>query len=450
MRLSTKDKESILNRTLSLDCPVLELVPQSPSSSLGQYRGSGSVAPSEAGHFDIKLYNPEPVPFEEVFAALHWKAGELIDESYYYRLTAVDVQGRRWQADGLLPDRNAGPAGSVIVAKATKLTLREEGTTSVTKHFLHLVFASKIGFPANVLVKTERLVGGTARSWKQELSAAQFSAAGIEFAVEEDTGATYLSAKSESVPFDEKAIDCIIEAFAFVTGNLSRWSILERHDGSVIETRVQATSPDGKRSRIGPPIQATGPNPDVWVLFERYLSYGLKSAETFHPLGPLVRGILASGTAAIEVEALTLSVSVETLLTTHFSNVTPADPDIEKNIKIGASLVSAAICLDKSFRNRLIGALTAMKTPRAKDFLVHLHDRQLLEAGLVKTYDELRNKSAHRVGVNWAEFQSYLNQCSAALVLFYQLVFLRIGYTGQYTDYATYNYPLRGFDATLA
>lgn len=211
MPLNTKDRESILNRTLTLDCPVLELVPQSPSSTLSQYRGSGSVALSEAGHFEIKLYYSQPVPFEEVFVALHWKAGELIDESYYYRLTAVDVQGRRWQADGILPDCNAGPAGAVIVAKATQLTLREESTTRVGKHSLRLVFASKVRFPANALVKTEKLVGGAARGWKHELSAAQFSCSRIEFEVEEDAGATYLSASSESASFDDKAIDCIIE-----------------------------------------------------------------------------------------------------------------------------------------------------------------------------------------------------------------------------------------------
>lgn len=443
--LNDNDKKSILSGALVLDCPVLELAPQSPSSTFSQYRGSGSVVINEAGHFDIKLYCPEQVPFDEVFAALNWKAGEIINESYYYRLTAVDWQGRRWQADGILLDPNTGPGGTVIIAKATKLTLQEESPISVTKHFLRLAFASKIGFPANVFVMTEKHVGGAARGGKHELSVAQFSAAGIEFEVEEDTGATYLFAKSEDVPFDEQAIDCIIAAFAFVTGNLSRWSLLEmRH-----ETRVQATSSDHKRSRIGPPIQTAPLNHDVWVLFERYLSYGLKGAGAFHPLGALVRGILASGTVAIEVEALILSVSVETLLTTHFSNVMPADPDTERNIKIAKSLVNAAICLDESFRNRLIGSLATMKKLRAKDVLVYLRDRQLLEAGLVKTYGELRNKSAHGVDVNWAELQSHLNQCGAVLVLFYQLVFLQIGYTGQYTDYATYGYPLHSFGKTL-
>jgi hypothetical protein len=70
MHLNSKDKESILDKTFALNCPVLELVPQSLSSDLSPYRGSGSIELNEAGHFEIKLYMSKEVPIEEVFAGL--------------------------------------------------------------------------------------------------------------------------------------------------------------------------------------------------------------------------------------------------------------------------------------------------------------------------------------------------------------------------------------------
>lgn len=446
MPLNSKEKESLLDGTFALDCPMLELVPRNPSSTLSSYQGAGSIILNEAGHFEIKLYTRGEAPLEEVFAPLRWEIGKLIHGDNYYNLIAWDVRGRKWQAEGLLPNHNSGSNGTVISGKASQLTLREEKTGG---HFLHLTFRSEVRFAPNRVVRTERRVDGNIRNWKGDLNLAQFVACGIEFEIEKVNGVTHLMAASKSVSFDEKTVDCIAQTFTFITGDMARWTLSEMGDGAEVETRVLATVPTDKRSRIGPPIRHDVQHQDVWVLFERYLSYGLKSAETFHPLGPLVRGILASGLAAIEVQALVLSVSVESLLNNHFSKVMPEDPVTATNIQAVEKLVNEAGCLDDGFRKRLTGTLANMKRPRAKDFLFHLRDQNLLDADLVKSYGELRNKSAHGGDVNWGDFQSHLDQCSAVLVLFYQLVFLRIGYTGQYTNYADYGYPPRSFIAAL-
>ena len=48
------------------------------------------------------------------------------------------------------------------------------------------------------------------------------------------------------------------------------------------------------------------------------------------------------------------------------------------------------------------------------------------------------------------DLQTYINLCDSILVLFYQLIFLVIGYTGYYTDYSTYHYPNKKFDKNLS
>jgi hypothetical protein len=145
-----------------------------------------------------------------------------------------------------------------------------------------------------------------------------------------------------------------------------------------------------------------------------------------------------------------LSVSVESLLTSQFSDLLSDNDKMTENIQRATGLVNGATGLDENFRNRLLGAVAAMKNPRAKDFLINLQDRNLIESTLVKVYGGLRNRSAHGVAVTWGEIQSYLNQCGSVLVLFYQLIFLKVGYRGPYTDYGTYGYPLKNFEATLS
>ena len=87
-----------------------------------------------------------------------------------------------------------------------------------------------------------------------------------------------------------------------------------------------------------------------------------------------------------------------------------------------------------------------MKNARAKDILFKLRDNGIIDKQLIKVYGNLRNKAAHGVNDTGADLQNYSNEISAVLVLFNQLVFLLIGYNGEYTDYGTYNYPTRTFE----
>ena len=395
LTLSDEDKESILNRTLVLDCPVLELVPLCPSSTRPHYRGSGSVTLSEAGYFEIKLYQPESVPLPVVAALLEFQIGVILPKKYYYSLTATDIKGRRWQTDSFPPPSPPTHAGgAVIIAKAKRIKLRQKSTTTVTANLLYLVFPAKIDFPANVL----------------------------------------------------------ISAFKFVTANLNPWSILELRHDSDVEIYVQATGPDTGPSGIEPPNRDDSPSEDTWLLFERYLSYCLTSPEEGHSLWALVHNVLWSGSAHIGVQALTLCVSVEALLKTHFSDVMPADPETEQNIKKAKEIFNASSCLDEKFRKRLDGALESFTKTRPADRLNELCKKKLIDLRLIESWTKLRNASAHGDLVNFtdrAKLNRHIDKCNAVLVLFYQLVFLLIGYAGQYTDYATHGYPQRLFEARL-
>ncbi len=453
MPLDAKDIDALLQRNFVLDFPKLTFSPQNLSlaTTEGIYTGSGYASLNDKGYFEIKSYHPEPVSIKEVFAPLHWKAGEIIKESLYYRLRATDIQGIEWSADGILPDWSTGPGGSMVVAKAVKLVFRESRQSKGSKNYLRIIFATRIKFPPNTVVKTEKLVNEKTRKRSHTLSVAQISSNAIDFEIEEEGNSTVLSAVSGSVLFDEKVINCIIDTFSFITGTTERWSLLEIAQGETIETRVQATNVDATRSRVGPPIHGTVPNPDVWRLFDQFLSFGLNSStDDRHPLGPLVHSVISSGKSALEVEALTLSTSIESLLKTQFAELLSENAATERNIEVASKQIESTLTLDANFRKRVLGALSAMKSPRAKDFLAKLEELKLIEPTFVKVYGELRNKSAHGIGVEWAEIQSYLNQCSTMLVLFYQLIFLRIRYTGSYTDYGTYEYPRKDFMGNLA
>jgi hypothetical protein len=449
MPLTPKEEESVVENTFALDCPWLQLKAQSPEKS--SYVGSGAVSLNDEGFFEVKLLSPDPLSIGEAMPE-HWPIGEVLGREYYYTLEARDFKGRVFGAEGLLPMRHTGPGGTVIYAKAWSVTLTEEAEERLEKSYLRVVFPKEVRFPANTLVSEEKLIGGQRETLKRRLSAATFLSCGIEFQIEFEaaTGTTTISAASNEIVFDETTVNCIIDAFAFITASMEPWSIVQTWTKHQTETRIRSRGFAKRRSRIGPPLSTSLPGDDVWKLFDRYLAFGLDSSdESRHPLASYVRAVLTSGASVLDVEELVLSVTIESLLREQFSFLPLEHENLDTQIEAITDLLNAQDHLDETFRRRLFGALQAMKSPRAKDRLMALMKRSLIDENFVKTYGTFRGKSAHGVGVNWAEIESHIHQSNAMLVLFYQLVFLKIGYQGPYIDYGSSGYPERRFEADL-
>lgn len=450
MPLSPQEKESVVKDSFVLDCPWMSLNSNSPQGP--SYVGSGSVSLTDEGFFQVKVLSPNPLPIEEALPELHWPIGEILGDEHYYTLEARDFKDRRFVATGLLPVRHTGPGGTIFYAKARSITLREEPATESDNNYLRVTFAEEIRFPANTLVSEEKQVGGKREALKRELSAAKLTSCEIEFQIELEkaVGTTSISAHSTATTFDEKTVNCIIDSFAFVTGNLTAWSILETWSKQKTETQIRARLRQQRSSRIRQPLASAGFDSKVWSLFDRYLLFGLNSKnESNHPLASYVRAVIASSRGPLDVEELVLSVSIESLLRTQYSELLIEHKNLDAQIEIVVKLLTDNSCLDDQFRKRVSGAMQAMKNPRAKDSLVALEKLGLIDVSLVRLYGTFRGRSAHGVGVNWKEIASHIKQSTAMLVLFYQLIFLKIGYQGPYTDYHSPGYPEMSFEGDL-
>lgn len=440
--------EELLLGRFDLDCPRIELTPCVPTSKNKPLSGSGYIAINKDGHFDLKVYFPDAFPIDEVFEKLNWKPGKVIDDEAYYDLVAYDLAGHKWQAERFIPDKNSGPSGSMIIGKLPELRKIEENHATSNKGVIQLHFNKVIKVPLNTAVKELETVGESTRKMKTSIRLARFEACGIDFEIEENEGHTKLSAISKSVIFTDVTIDRIFESFSFVTSHSESWSILLIRNSETIETRVRAVKSRRLKSRTPPPIsyQRLQESGAVWVLFDRYLEHVLANETDYlHPISQENYAVIESGKASLDVEALTLSVSIESLLREELSSFYKVSPDLTKNICVAKELVKESEILDEDFKNRTIGSLSAMKNARAKDILFALRDMGLIDEALIKIYGILRNKSAHGTKSSGGDVQNYYNQVSALQVLFFQLVFLVIEYSGEYTDYGTYGYPTKKF-----
>lgn len=451
--MKQRELEEFLQGRFELDCPRIELTPCVLASKKQALSGSGYIALNEDGHFDLKVYFPDAFPIGEVFETLNWETGKVIGNEAYYNLVAYDIAGREWQAERFIPDKNSGPNGSMIIGKLPELRKIEKKQETSNKGFIQVHFNKVIKVPLNTAVKELETAGESTRKVRSSISLARFEACGIDFEIKENEGHTELNAISDSIVFSDVTINRIFESFSFVTSHSESWSILLVRNSDTIETRVRAVNARRLKSRTPPPIsyQRIQESGAVWVLFDRYLEHVLANETDYrHPISQENYAVIESGKASLDVEALTLSVSIESLLREELNSFYQASPALTKNICVAKELVEESKILDEDFKKRIIGSLSGMKNARAKDILFALRDIGLIDEALIRIYGSLRNKSAHGAKGSGGDVQNYFNQVSALQVLFFQLVFLVIDYSGEYTDYGTYGYPTKQFNGRRA
>ena len=148
---------------------------------------------------------------------------------------------------------------------------------------------------------------------------------------------------------------------------------------------------------------------------------------------------------------MVISIAVESVVKENFSNIkfeineSNKLNDHDQISKVREWLADSG--LKASFKERLEGSLGAMKKGiRAIDYLKCLEKKGIIRTELVKAWKKIRDKSAHGRTIKPNEVQEFWSLCNKVIVLFNQLVFLTIGYTGRYTDYGEVGWNIKVFD----
>ena len=276
---------------------------------------------------------------------------------------------------------------------------------------------------------------------------ARFQAAGFGFEIRKEEGGISVHGHSKWEPITYSTPMRIHEALQFVLGRVLRWSVLEIQAGGGTLTRVSAVPDNRHKTRVGPPIAYRGIDKDgfIWTLFDRYLTYALPyREELYHPVFGLFHSIIESGAASLEAEMLASSVGIEALLKEAFGYFGQPTETLSHEIKA----VRKGICgmsITPSMKQRVLGSLSSMLSLSPKDQLYAMKNAGLIEERLIKAWGKLRNKAAHGTIIDPTEIENYVRLCDSNIVLFYQLLFLAIGYSGVYTDYSTVGYRDRIF-----
>jgi hypothetical protein len=444
---------SYMERSFILECPRMVLRKESGHRV---YQGPGSIYQTPEGQLEFKLYASAPPDIEALARLLgpdSNKAGELIPHSDYFRLEATALNGDVWRGKSILPDFSHGISlGSVVTGQLYQVVRTvTDSTVTESKSGLSLRFAEDFDFPGNARKITKTFIGDAEASISGHWKDARFEAAGFTFHLEKDGGSVLLSARSKGDSLPPNFYLRICEALEFTLFDPVRWVIRTEWKNGQTSTMLRPFPMPYTRKSNRPPVGFVSRRTEehVWRLFGKYLEHiALDACDDEHSLAKSVHFAVLGDMGPLDVGLLALSVATEGALKTGFPNLAVPDDALREQIEAAEILISNST-LNASFKPRILGSLRAMQFPRAKDRLLALQKAGVARQELVKAWEATRNPAVHADPLDHSGIEELYRNYQSALTLFNELIFLVVGYSGQYTDYSVAGWPLREFEKSM-
>lgn len=408
------------------------------------FKGPGSISRVTDGQLRLKLYSPGE--FKDGFGLIDLPAGTVIPRADLFDVEAVDMNGHSWRSDGIWPHVSVSFATdmAIVNGKVDRLIGTRAPFNSEKRH-LSFAFHSDAKFPVNQRDQIERKIGDELLSANYSHSAAELEFDGLRFRIFRDGELLRTQVAGDWPPeaAEEFALH-VVSALQFMLGGRLQADVLTLTSGETQTQIVQSVDREHLKFEIRPPRHwGSSANEGVtWDIFRSFLRHvrGAPSGNA-RELCRWTAEVIDTGRTPLEVSSLVLSVAVEGivgLLQGKESTDTALLADVTRALEVASSAEFPA-----SLKPRIIGAIRSMKQLRARDYLEKLVEKGAVSAEHVAAWIALRNATAHADASEGDWIVPTIQKSAVVLALYYQLVFMLIGYRGPYTDYSQIGWPER-------
>ena len=366
---------------------------------------------------------------------------ESSDEKGYHYFRGIDEYGSLWKFNTLnigfqLPGSSKGTYS--IYGKFETLEQISHLPEKSGSNYLEFIFSDKFLFPYNKSEKIESKRGKDTIRLQYE-STIDYCQNNLKIRSLKSENLIYIIFEKDR--FHENYDIRILESLKFITGQQLRPGIIRKKKNTQIHSLYFAENNDNNY-KIEPPIWIDKyPNDKYeysWVLFCKILSSISKyKGQLYTPIGAEINGLIGAGPAFFETKLLNIGVRVEGILNILYPKLGVPNDIILDNISRLVQYISD-FKDNNPIKIRLISSLNNMKKSRAKDRLLELKKRGVINKEQYDSWSKLRNQSAHAVrdrGKDW--FEKSYNRYSHVLEMLYRIIFYSIKYNGIYTSYVT-------------
>lgn len=451
-------KNAFLEGKLSIDCVEIRLT-QKGSAEPRVYSSAGFIrADPELGAEARLVFKRDPSSPYDIFASFREMSsvhsGELIPDSHYYRLEAIDVTGNVWINPSVMPKFEHRVHAEILTFACDHIEAQISADNKAD--FVHFVFPEDLKFPMNISTSHKELVRGQERlSIKRTLSSGTASGMQVHYhrCSIDKTGDAFelvalaLASDNRQVPerFDER----LLEAIRFCSATRASPVMSEVSQAGQRVIRLAKAVPLNN-GLIPSPLSDVGASQDFYRLMGCYFDYACQNAEGSGgaQLSAKLEGLFTLKGVWLETIALLLCVTTEGILDDpHFKPLGKPNATLLGLLKELFDWVKKAP-VDRSLRDRALSAMGSMKSNRPVDKMYALVKAGALDEADVASWKFLRNPSAHgSFEVDENKLQELLDHVYRLVTLIYKLTFLKIGYVGKFSDYARRGWPSGDYDA---
>lgn len=415
------------------------------------FSGPGVIKQAADGQLQFTLYAKEMVPLDELITGMpDIQPGQIMPEHVFFQLSAKDFNGREWTSNRVFPSKHTVQGGTLCTGELVEITHKANRQAPTKHNHIYLEVYDDIEIPANTRSTVTKTIAGQELS-SSSLNVLRFDTDNYELILQKEANSLQITTFAKGMQLEDYFEMRLAEALQFVVARPIFWSVMQKRTSKSWEIRIRGSRSTELRSRIEPPLSIS---PDATEsfrrMFESYLKYVLIAdlGEKLHPISAQMRAICHASAGAIEAEALTLCVAIESILKhVHTSRyeLSPEDKDwIEKAKDYFASWEGP-----RNLGKRITGLFSMLYAPSAKTRLRELVEMQAITDQQKQGWDRLRHKLAHGETLGSASLQEFLDLTNTVLVLFYHLVFYAIGYRGKYTDYSLPGWPTKDYSAPV-
>jgi len=460
----TKDEiDNIKHSSWEIDCPRM-ILKSCASENPATYYGPGKISRSVEGYLEFKIYSNRERNTQKWTFNSSVKSGELIPDNEFYELTATDSLAREWHASRFLPSFYRTATGKTI-ADGKLFEVFSSGkypdTINIKGCNLQLWVFDNLKIPCNAITKQwksvargrQRTKSGTLNAWKFRCIKTNF------LLVKEADDLLTIQASNEEREFPEYFDNRVMEALQFLLGRPVHWSVMKKRTGKNLKVVVRSNRLKPIKGRFQPPLPPqliTNPKTGKLTanfhrtLFERFLKHTLYHEKLRHPLWGKLNAIFeASSASFIDAEALTLTVVIESVLASEFTELGSPSKEEEAAIREAFDYMKGWDGHEKT-KNRVMGLVSNLHQPRALDRMRKLEKIGAITEDQYRAWHKLRNPSTHSyqdANIPTAEHIQLLQECE---VLFYHLIFHAIGYKGPCTDFSVPGWPLKKYPERIS
>ena len=159
--------------------------------------------------------------------------------------------------------------------------------------------------------------------------------------------------------------------------------------------------------------------------------------------------ILRARHGDIENSSLVLSVAIEGIIMALCASEQDVDAQFLRLVEAAKPSVEG-LAISERVRNSLLEHLKHAVNPRPMETMQRLKEQRVLTEAHIKVWRKMRNSGSHGAQLedDDKEIEAHWQRYLCCLDMFYRLLFLVIGYKGNYVDRSRVGWPITRFPPT--